>query len=330
MEFTLSDMSRETKFNKRQITNWYKQGILPSPIREENTGRKAGIILYFSEEALHRLRSIQNYPVTSLTKTMGLDALAFILFLFGFSDENLNKRVQDFLVSTLKYFQKSLKKEEKEKGREALLTTKLKEDHDLETPTELMLAALGRMMGEPKKEVKKILPLDTGNELFDGFLGQIQRIAIPLLRSTENDLDLADFLEKYLITILTVIPGIPSLKEMKEIVLRFSDNDFKKFQLNLLLSLQFLGMTILSPQKINEILREKIQINSFRGFALAILYVHFIVTKKMGCKNDEVYEYASELLKDVQDIAEKPLEKKKTRRKKSIPEVQAEELAGTD
>lgn len=313
MEVTLNDLVKETGFNKRQISNWYQRGLLPEPIRVENTGREAGKIPYFSEEALYRLRSIQKYPVTKLTKTMGLDALAFLLFMFGFKDERLCEMVRSFLLATVDHFQKSWKKKERMNGREALLESKGNEIP--ETPTELVQAALARMMGDPKNEVKKLLPVDTESEIFDPFMTFIQGKAEPLFEISEMPFEMSDFIEKYLKSILSIIPDIPSLKEMKNLIKKFSQKDFNKFQANLLMSIGFLGEYFIGQNKMNEILKEKIQLNNFMGLILIVLYIHFIFTKNIKIK-DKVFDEASIMVNQIKEQSSEPHERKKRKIKK--------------
>ena len=277
MEITLNDLVKETGFEKRQILNWYRRGLLPEPIRVENTGREAGKILYFSEEALHRLRSIQKYPVTKLTKTMGLDSLAFLLFIFGFKDDRLCEMVRSFLLTTVDHFQKSWRKEEKENGREALFEGKAGDCP--ETPTELVQAAFTRMMGGSKKEAKKSLPDDTGSEIFDPLISFAQEKIQPIFDLAKMPFGMPEFIEIYLKSLLNIIPDIPSFKDMKNLIPRFSTEDFDKFQINLLFSIGFLSDYIVGHEKMNEILKEEIQLNNFMGLVLTVLYIHFIFTK---------------------------------------------------
>ena len=303
MEITLNDLHNETGFEKRQILNWYRRGLLPEPIRVENTGREAGRILYFSEEALYRLRSIQKYPVTKLTKTMGLDSLAFLLFIFGFKDERLCEMVRSFLLTTVDHFQKSWRKEEKENGRETLIEGKAGEHP--ETPTELVHAAFVRMMGGSKREAKKSLPDDTESEILDPLITFVQEKSEPIFDLAKMPFEMPEFLEIYLKNILKIIPGISSLKEMKIYIRNFTMEDFNKFQVNLLISITFLGEHVIGQEKMNEILKEKIQLSNFMGLVLTVLYTHFIFTKDIKLRNS-FFDEASVMVDQTKSQSSQP------------------------
>jgi hypothetical protein len=199
-EITLNDLQSMTGFSKRQIYNWQQAGIVPEPIRRERTGRLEGEIVYYPREAYHRLRSIKILPISSMTRTVGVDSLFLPLFLFGFRDEKIDEGIKRLFKKAIRYIRNEIKKEQKAKdlgesiGRSSggLLPEGIFED----VPVAMIQIIILRLMGKSKREVKQLLP-DSSDEMYDSLPGFLKVMEGKIKKKTGCGNYKGDYFEDY-------------------------------------------------------------------------------------------------------------------------------------
>jgi len=223
MEYTRKGLFDESGFSERIIKNWGDAGLLPGPVRYENTGKQGGIIPYYSEETLTRLLALKNYPVTNITKApgVGLPGLGFIMFaIFGFNDKGIQENVKTFITNSIKYLLNEVKKPAPVKNSDWD-----EEEKVFSVPGSFETMLLNRFSGRMnKKEIKNELE-KTPSEEFENVADNILDVA------EENNINLDDFLYDDIENIFkSLFNDMPTGKDAIKIINSFKTRDFSLYQ----------------------------------------------------------------------------------------------------
>lgn len=232
-EITLDELVKRTGFSKRQVYNWQKAGLLPEPVRREKTGRVNGEIVYYPIEAYYRLRSLIRFPISSVTKTIGIEGMFLPLFLFGFRDEKIDAGIKRLFKKAFQHFRKFFNKKLKEKDIDELMEEPGKDlmleilGEDL--PKEIIKPVVLKMTGATKKEIKTMLPEDTSNEIYDGIFN-FGDILVSQFETTLGITYNGNLSEDFMNVFRQLAPKFPSFKEAIEQINRLNEQELNELQ----------------------------------------------------------------------------------------------------
>lgn len=319
-EITLDELQSKTGFTKKQIYNWREKGLIPEPVRRERTGRMAGEIVYYPIEAYYRLRSIMHFPVSSVTKKIGVDGLFLPLFLYGFRDEKIDEGIKRLFKKAIRHFRKEFLQAQKNMTLEELSKNNkgdnlfFSELNSIQPPTEMALPLFSRLAGKPKKEIKDMLPEETSDERYDSIFLYASKLGEEMgekIGVTSYD---GFFEEDFLKVFRKLTLTLPSFPELIKRINRLNKKELNEIQLGMQMTLgisNFFGLKIYAL----EVFRKTHSIYEFCMDSLLHFFIFPLISSKL---KPEVKEVINKTLEGIRNISYSEDKVKEKRRRKKL------------
>lgn len=176
------------------------------------------------------------------------------MFLFGFRDERIDEGIKRLFKKAIKYYRKLLGKELNTKSIEEILSDDLNKSYFLgnlgNLPIELLEPMFLRLMGESKKNIKTMFPLDSTDEIYDpvfDFATETENQIAKMFHLKDFEGDMA---EDYINEVIKLIPNYPSFSESMEMINKLKVEDLTYIQVGVIMTLGFSVQMGVSPEQI--------------------------------------------------------------------------------